>query len=265
TPWVEEKLFQLINHRYSTQLATVFTTNCDLASFDQRIQTRLTDSALSQVHYLEGGAGGDVQTLDSLDLPMLKRMTFQTFDPKFLAETPKELTDIQAIQRIAMKYAEEPQDWLVIAGQTGRGKTRLAAAIGNYCRASGQQVMFVVVPDLLDELRSAYNPQNPANFDTIFDRVRNMPLLILDDLGAQSGTAWADEKLFQLINHRYNASLPTVFTTNLKAAELDNRVLSRMTDLQISSIQLMGPFDFWGNTRAAVPDKPQRGRPRRQS
>jgi DNA replication protein DnaC len=262
TPWVEEKLFQLINHRYSAQLATVITTNLDLSSFGQRLQTRLGDSALSQVHDLEGGAGGDLHTLDSLDLPLLKRMTFKTFDPKLVAENADDLRQVQASYRTAMKFAEDPRDWLVIAGQTGRGKTRLAAAAGNYCREAGLQVMFVVVPDLLDQLRSAYNPQTPASFDTMFERVRNVPLLILDDLGAQSGTPWADEKLFQLINHRYNASLPTVITTNLTVRDLDARLGSRLTDPQISTILLMGPFDFWGNQRPA-PEKPARGRPRR--
>jgi DNA replication protein DnaC len=262
TPWVEEKLFQLINHRYSAQLATVITTNLDLTAFDQRLQTRLSDPALSQVHHLEGGAGGDLLALDSLDLPLLKRMTFKTFDPKLVADGAEDLRLVQASYRTAMKFAEDPRDWLVIAGQTGRGKTRLAAAIGNYCREAGKQVRFVVVPDLLDQLRSAYNPQNPTSFDTMFERVRNVPLLVLDDLGAQSGTPWADEKLFQLINHRYNASLPTVITTNLTVRDLDARLGSRLTDPQISTILLMGPFDFWGNQRT-VSDKPARGRPRR--
>jgi DNA replication protein len=262
TPWVEEKLFQLINHRYSAQLATVITTNLDLAAFDQRLRTRLSDPALAQVHHLEGGAGGDLHTLDSLDLPLLKRMTFKTFDPKFVSENAEELRRVQASYRTAMTFAQDPHDWLIFAGQTGRGKTRLAAAIGNYCREAGLQVMFLVVPDLLDQLRSAYNPQNPTSFDTMFDRFRNIPLLILDDLGAQSGTPWADEKLFQLINHRYNASLPTVITTNLTVPALDNRLVSRLTDFQISTILLMGPFDFWGNLRPA-PEKPARGRPRR--
>ncbi len=261
TPWVEEKLFQLINHRYSAQLATVITTNLDLAAFDQRLQTRLSDPALSQVHHLEGGAGGELLTLDSLDLALLKRMTFKTFDPKLVAADAEDLRLVQASYRTAIKFAEDPRDWLVIAGQTGRGKTRLAAAIGNYCREAGQQVRFVVVPDLLDQLRSAYNPQNPTSFDTMFERVRNVPLLVLDDLGAQSGTPWADEKLFQLINHRYNASLPTVITTNLTVRDLDARLGSRLTDPQISTILLMGPFDFWGSARPA-PDKPTRGRPR---
>jgi DNA replication protein DnaC len=262
TPWVEEKLFQLINHRYSAQLPTVITTNLDLGAFDERLQTRLSDAALSQVHYLEGGSGNQLAALDSLDLPLLKGMTFKSFDPKLVAADAEELRTVQAAYRTAMKFGEDPQQWVVIAGQTGRGKTRLAAAIGNYCRDSGRGVMFVVVPDLLDRLRSAYNPQNPASFDNMFDQVRNVPLLILDDLGAQSGTPWADEKLFQLINHRYNASLPTVITTNLTARDLDARLASRLTDPQVSTILLMGPFDFWGKQQASLERAP-RGRGRR--
>jgi DNA replication protein DnaC len=260
TPWVDEKLYQLINHRYSAQLPTVITTNLDLATFDDRIQTRLSDVAFSYVHYLEGGSGNTLTGLDSLDLPLLKGMTFKTFDPQYVASGAQEVRDVQAITRTALKFAEDPGEWLVIAGQTGRGKTRLAAAIANYCRESGKQVMFVVVPDLLDRLRSAYNPQNPRAFDDVFDQVRNVPLLVLDDLGAQSGTAWADEKLFQLINHRYNACLPTVITTNLTVRDLDNRLGSRLTDPQVSTILLMGTFDFWGQQQNAAP---QKGRGRR--
>jgi DNA replication protein DnaC len=265
TPWVEEKLFQLINHRYSSQLATVITTNLDLSSFDQRLQTRLGDPALSKVHHLEGGAGGDLHTLDSLDLPLLKRMTFKTFDPKLPAANQAEVNDLEALRREAMRFASTPEGWFVIAGQSGKGKTRIAAAIGNFWRESGRPVMFVVVPDLLDRLRSAYNPQNPNSFDDMFDRVRNVPLLILDDLGAQSGTPWADEKLFQLVNHRYNACLPTVITTNSRRSELDTRLFTRLLDPQVSTIQQVGDFNILGEGSPSLrlaSDKPTRGRPR---
>jgi len=259
TPWAEEKLFQLINHRYSAQMPTVITTNLDPAAFDARIQTRLTDADLSQVHYLESGAEDGLSGLDSLHLPLLRRMTFKTFDSRLLAGDSDELKELQNAYRQAMKFAEEPADWLVIVGATGHGKTRLAAAVGNYCREAGRQAMFVVVPDLLDRLRAAYNPGNPRAFDEMFDQVRNVPLLILDDLGSQSGTAWADEKLFQLLNHRYNACLPTVITTNLTVRDLDARLASRLTDPQVSTILLMGRFDFWAKQ---APDRPKRGRPR---
>lgn len=261
TPWAQEKLFQLINHRYNAQSPTVFTTNLDPAAFDPRLHSRLTDPSLSQVYNLEAGPSG-AKDLDSLDLPLLRRMTFKNFDPRLPAADAAEARDIQNAYRQALKFAEAPQDWLVIAGGTGRGKTRLAAAIANYCRESGKQVMFVVVPDLLDRLRSSYSPQNPRAFDEVFEQVRSVPLLVLDDLGAQSGTPWADEKLFQLINYRYNACLPTVITTNLTVSNLDPRLASRLTDPQVSTILLMGRFDFWGKDEA-LPKQAPRGRSRR--
>ena len=59
--------------------------------------------------------------------------------------------------------------------------------------------------------------------------MRNAPVLILDDLGTQNGTPWAQEKLFQILNHRYNAQLPTVVTTNLSIDRLDERLRMRLT------------------------------------
>ena len=264
TPWAQEKLFQLINHRYSAQLPTVFTTHLDPGSLDPRLQSRLTDAALSRVYHLESGSSIGPGELDALDLPHLRGMTFKTFNPQIVqVDDREEMRDIQNAYRQALKFAQEPKDWLVIAGATGRGKTRLAAAIGNYCREAGVQVMFVVVPDLLDWLRVAFNPQSPGAFDDRFDQVRNAPLLILDDLGAHSGTPWADEKLFQLINYRYNASLPTVITTSVTFAEMERRLATRLTDPQVSSVLLMGRFDFWGKEQAATPSGRGRGRPRR--
>jgi DNA replication protein DnaC len=97
----------------------------------------------------------------------------------------------------------------------------------------------------------------------VFEQVRNVPLLILDDLGSQTGTPWAEEKLFQLLNYRYNACLPTVITTSLTVTAMDARLASRLTDPQVSTILLMGRFDFWGREKAAAPARPGRPRGRR--
>ncbi len=263
TPWAEEKLFQLINGRYSAQLPTVITTNLDMSCFDPRIQTRLCDAALSQVHHLEAGASSGLRDLDSLDLPLLRGMTFKRFDPHVPAKNADELKHLQQAYREAVKFANEPRDWQVFAADTGKGKTRLAAAIGNFCRDAGGDVIFVVVPDLLDRLRSSYDPQNPASFEGVFDRVRNCGLLILDDLGSQSGTPWADEKLFQLINHRYNACLPTVITTNATKRQMDARLFTRLTDPQVSTILSIGAFNFYGTDEPGSRPAPGRGRGRR--
>ena len=74
--------------------------------------------------------------------------------------------------------------------------------------------LFITVPDLLDSLRFAYQ-STEATFEQRFEQIRQAPLLVLDDFGTQNATAWAQEKLFQIINYRYINRLPLVITTNL--------------------------------------------------
>jgi DNA replication protein DnaC len=88
-----------------------------------------------------------------------------------------------------------------------------------------------VVPDLLDHLRAAFSPNSPVSYDRRFEEVRTAPFLVLDDLGTQSATPWAQEKLFQIFNYRYAARLPTVFTTTQRLEDIEPRLRSRMNDL----------------------------------
>ena len=74
--------------------------------------------------------------------------------------------------------------------------------------------LFLTVPDLLDWLRFAYGGSE-MSFEDRFEEIREIPLLILDDFGTQNATAWAQEKIFQIINHRYVNQLPTVITSNI--------------------------------------------------
>jgi DNA replication protein DnaC len=69
----------------------------------------------------------------------------------------------------------------------------------------------------------------------MFVRVKTTPLLVLDDFGEQSTTQWAQEKLYQVINYRYNAQLPTVITSSRALQELDMRISSRLADSKIST------------------------------
>ncbi len=124
--------------------------------------------------------------------------------------------------------------WLLLMGSYGTGKTHLAAAIAHERLAAGSSVYFAVVPELLDHLRAAFAPGSELSYDEMFDKIREVELLVLDDLGAENGTAWATEKLFQLINYRYNYRMPTVITTNNQLhSRMDERVRSRLADLSL--------------------------------
>lgn len=150
----------------------------------------------------------------------------------------------------ATAFAKEPHAWLVLLGEYGCGKTHLAVAIANYRIAIGEPVLFQVVPDLLDHLRAAFSPNSPVTYDTLFEEVRSAPLLILDDLGAHSGSPWAEEKLFQIVNHRNNHLLPTVVTTNLPLEKLPPRLVSRMTVSGSILLAINAP-DYRGGIAAA--------------
>ena len=99
-----------------------------------------------------------------------------------------------------------------------------------------------MVPDLLDHLRATFGPDSRVSYDQRFEEVRTAPLLILDDLGTESATPWAKEKLYQIINYRYVARRPTVFTTVLKPEELDLRIRTRFLDeTRCSMIPILAP------------------------
>lgn len=238
TPWAAEKLYQIINHRYILRLPTVITTNLSLEELDGRIRSRLQDTDL--VTHIEifapdyrlpssAETGSPVSSLE-----LLADRTFSTFSLRENEDlSPEARASVQKAFEIAVEFAEAPQGWLVFMGEYGCGKTHLAAAIGNYRKAHGDDPLFVVVPDLLDHLRATFSPASNVSYDRLFEQIRNAPLLILDDLGTQSATPWAREKLYQIFNHRYNARLPTVITTSNTLEDLDPRIRSRMLDLRL--------------------------------
>jgi DNA replication protein DnaC len=141
------------------------------------------------------------------------------------------LPGVQEAYRAAREFAMRPDGWLVLSGGNGCGKTHLAAAIANHCFDQGWAVCFSIVPDMLDHLRATFAPTSSVAYDHLFSSMRTADLLVLDDLGAEQTSSWANEKLFLLFNYRYNSRLPMVITTNGTAlAAVDERIRSRLQD-----------------------------------
>ena len=142
-----------------------------------------------------------------------------------------------------MSFAENPRGWLVYTGPSSSGKTHLAAAIANRCIERGQTVFFIFVPDLLDHLRGTYAPESLVSYDELFQQVREAPVLVLDDLGSHSSTTWAQEKLFQVFNHRFNALLPTVITVRGPLQRLEEGIRTRIESEGFSVVHSLGRRD----------------------
>lgn len=230
TTWSKGKLDQLLEHRFNCKLPTLITTSSPVEEFENDYAGHINDPVFSKVLVLKKQLSS-LQGLDSLDLPLLKNMTFDTFNCNLnLPENVRQT--LEGAYNFARNWAKDPKDWVILQGLNGCGKTHLAAAIANYLRSSGKEVLFIVVPDLLDHLRSSFAPESRVSYDALFERIKKISVLVLDDFGEHAATQWAQEKLYQLINYRYNARLATVITTCLSLDEMDCSVGSRLADLQ---------------------------------
>jgi len=248
TAWAKEKLEQLLHHRFNARLATVIITDIPLEKVDERLRGHLADNEFCQVWTIEPAS--PLESQGGLKLELLRSMTFDNFDHKRL-DLPTELREnLRTAFDQAVEFAHSPEGWLIFHGLNGCGKTHLAAAIANYQLAQGKPVLFVVVPDLLDHLRSTFSPDSKISYDEFSEKIKEVPLLILDDFGEQSATPWAQEKLYQLINYRYNARLPMVVTTYLSLDEIETRISSRMVDPRISWVFNIRAPDYRGNVKS---------------
>jgi DNA replication protein DnaC len=251
TSWAKEKLDQLLTSRFNSELPTVIVTVTPVEHMDDRLRTRLTDPRLCQVHILEEESPTSVYAW-APEFELQKNMTFINYKRRTDLSIEQQ-DNMDAAYRLAFDFAKNPDGWLVFMGETGCGKTHLAAAIVNYRYEIGKPALFVVVPDFLDHLRSAFNPESKVSYDQLFESVKTAPLLVLDDFGEQSSNPWVREKLYQLINYRYNSRLPTVITTRYTLdqimAEVDSSISSRLVDRQISVTFNITATDFRNERR----------------
>jgi DNA replication protein DnaC len=239
TPWAQEKLFQLINHRFNTRLPTVVTTNLLPERIDERLRTRLTDASIARVYVLEARRPPELRALDVLDHALIREMTFERFDVRQLHLAPASRRLTENAYRHALAFAEKPDGWLLLMGPHGSGKTHLAAAIANYRRARGEELMFVKVPKLLELIRGRFSSDDSRASLGALDEMERTPLLIVDDLDAQTSIAWVREGLERLLDERYTARLPTVITTALPAEKLGEKLASRLLDPTVCSTEFL--------------------------
>lgn len=166
----------------------------------------------------------------------LRMWRFDTFDPAKAQPLPgqdakKSREAVVAIKADCQRYADALDGWLVLEGSVGCGKTHLAYAIAAQALERGKAVYVDTAPDLLDALRAGYKAED---FDTRFAHLRDVALLVIDDLGTENQSPWAVEKLYQVINYRYTNRLALVVTTNVAlgraGSRIDERIASRLLE-----------------------------------
>ncbi len=113
---------------------------------------------------------------------------------------------------------------LILVGNNGVGKTHLACSIANKLIENGIPVIYGTLINLLAELRNSYDTDNNISEMEIIKLYENVDLLIIDDLGKEKPSEWGLEKLFTIINSRYENNLPVIITTNYNQNALVERL-----------------------------------------
>ena len=113
---------------------------------------------------------------------------------------------------------EEKPKGIYLNGSFGSGKTYLIAALFNEMAKKGEKSVLIYYPEFLRSLKSSFS----TNYGEQFNYIKKVPLLLLDDIGAENCSNWSrDEVLGPLLQYRMENHLPTFFTSNLTLDELE--------------------------------------------
>lgn len=166
-----------------------------------------------------------VQKLRSRSL-MDDKFRDQTFD------TFRTTKDNERALKLCRRYADgfdqmlERNQGLLFWGDVGTGKTFSAACIANALLDRRIPVVMTSFVKLLESVQGFKEDE-----EKLMDQLNRAKLLIIDDLGAERGTEFALEKVYNIIDSRYRARLPMILTTNL-----DLEDMKRVTDIRYSRI-----------------------------
>lgn len=128
----------------------------------------------------------------------------------------------------ASTFSPEEERGLLLRGGTGAGKTHIAIAILTMVLEAGHRGAYFNVPDLLARMRDSYHADSRERESEILSEMETADLLVLDDLGAEAITDWTRDRLYLIVNRRYDSSRPLVVTTNCDDAELAERIGERI-------------------------------------
>lgn len=111
---------------------------------------------------------------------------------------------------------------LYLYGTFGVGKTYIMGALANALAKQNISSAMIYAPDFFREIKSSIGEQN---IDEKLDVVKKVPVLIFDDFGAESMSAWIrDEILGAILQYRMMENLPTLYTSNLDFDALEEHL-----------------------------------------
>lgn len=174
---------------------------------------------------------------------------------KICKEDSNAYTRVSNIMTDVKNWVERGNNLLLWSTTKGNGKTSLACAIANsYIRQVAltslmePMVYFIKSARFLEYIREQFN--NPdASFKHTIELVERVPLLIIDDIGAEKPSDWVRERLLSIIDERYSNNRSIIYTSNCGISEITESLHARIGDRirDAEQLNLIGQSRRGGN------------------
>lgn len=171
---------------------------------------------------------------------ILKRENFSNFSFEYYSDKPygdkpsprNNMKEIVEFSLNFIKNFDTSSESLFFYGDSGLGKTFLANCIAKELLDRGKSVIYRTAPDLIEGLRrNKLNPDS-TSYNEYLDLLKECDLLIIDDLGTESITAFSLQEFFNILNARLLLGKKFIISTNLPLSEImaiyPERIYSRI-------------------------------------
>ena len=200
---------------------------------------RAEDAYMAKLHADEEARVAERERRNSaFDLPGCDGMTFEASDG-----------GNGKVQNALIRYCNKAEEMLdsntgiALTGDAGSGKTYFAAAMAHKLLDSGYKVWFTSIPRIMQRLQGFDEDEQTA----VMRKIARVDFLLLDDFGVERDTTYAREKVYEVVNTRYQSGKPLIITTNMTKAMLDDpqqtsdaRVFGRITEMCAAVIPVVG-------------------------
>lgn len=222
-------------HYVRYQTGSIVKVFCE-ACAEERKQAHMQDIVTKEMTWKRHKEhGGWLWYQSILDDVLIKNASLDTYVP----QTDEQTKNKQLAYDFVREYQRGDVFNIALGGNAGAGKSHLAMGIlKELNKADDCKCMFVSAPLLLSEIRASFKPTSRETEQEILARVKQADYLVLDDLGAETGSIDTDKRasdfvakiLYEIMNARQGKA--TIFTTNLKLQEMrdmyDDKVVSRL-------------------------------------
>ena len=142
----------------------------------------------------------------------------------------KRLTDLESNKTLHKECQKYVENWETMKnngfgfyfwGNVGAGKTHTATALANELMEKQMvEVLFLSLPATVARVKKTFDSEVKTADSELFERMKHVELLVLDDMGVEKLSDWLEDEIYQLIDHRWKNQKPMIITSNQSLDDL---------------------------------------------